>query len=73
MAIIAKIDQETFREDDGYAFMAESYFMQLWGMLARESGVGYNPERHFGRNSRSIPEKSCSTPIESSIWEICPR
>lgn len=37
MAIIAKIDQELFREDDGYAFMAESYFMQLWGTLARES------------------------------------
>lgn len=37
IGIINRIDQELFRRDGGYAFMAESYFMQLWGTLARES------------------------------------
>jgi AraC-like DNA-binding protein/mannose-6-phosphate isomerase-like protein (cupin superfamily) len=36
VTVINRIDQELFQKKDGYAFMAEAYFMQLWGTLARK-------------------------------------
>lgn len=36
--IITKIDQECLRMRPGYAFLANAYFMQLWGSLMRMYG-----------------------------------